>query len=419
MAGFARVEYDPYVPRPRQGPDEEPVHVYLSIGDHLGSTSVVIDAGTSEVVEKATFLSHGAIESDYRPTRWQGFREEYKFTGKEEDVEVGLTYFGARYYHARLQRFASPDPLTVHGVAGDLNPYAYVSGRTMSHVDPWGLDKTKTHDGGTYTVKMTSPDDPVSGDGGAAASGTADRQAGNAGTTPGKDSKPSIAAKVAEQVLGHTVPFRVKRIVDAAGQNPKAGDVAKSFVKERLKNPYKMLAEVAPQTKPLLAVVEAGLDKVAPDGANGGTSGEKLGKELESAQLFYVTTLLSAAGDPVAERPQPVTPGLKAGPAPGSGTHRSGPAKGWATGAEPNSKWTQTSGDGTKAVQNTVYDSAGRAVGQVDFKQHGPGAPPGHGHSFPPGQPGAGHGPGASHIPPNQVPPGWATIPTGTTPAQK
>jgi RHS repeat-associated protein len=61
------------------------------------------------------------------------------FTGKEEDIEVGLTYFGARYYSANLGRFVSPDPLTIHGLGADLNPYAYVGGRVMTHVDPWGL----------------------------------------------------------------------------------------------------------------------------------------------------------------------------------------------------------------------------------------------------------------------------------------
>ena len=39
---------------------------------------------------------NGSTESDYRPTRWVGFREDYRFTGKEEDIEVGLSYFGAR-----------------------------------------------------------------------------------------------------------------------------------------------------------------------------------------------------------------------------------------------------------------------------------------------------------------------------------
>ena len=104
--------------------------------------------------------------------------------------------------------------------------------------------------------------------------------------------------------------------------------------------------------------------------------------------------------------------------APGSGTHRAGAEKAWPSGAESNSKWTQTTGDGTKAVQNTIYDADGNAVGQVDFKKHGPGAPPGHGHSFPPGQPGVGHGPGATHLDPTNVPEGWADIPPGLQPAQ-
>jgi RHS repeat-associated protein len=133
--GMARVEHMSAAP----SPSNNPVHMLLQIGDHLGSTGVVVDWETAELVEKATYMPYGAIESDYRPTRWKSFREEYKFTGKEEDIEVGLTYFGARYYHARLGRFISPDPLTVHMAAADPNPYAYVRGRTMSHVDPFGL----------------------------------------------------------------------------------------------------------------------------------------------------------------------------------------------------------------------------------------------------------------------------------------
>jgi len=69
-----------------------------------------------------------------------------------------------------------------------------------------------------------------------------------------------------------------------------------------------------------------------------------------------------------------------------------------------------------KAVQNTVYDGQGRAVGHVDFKRHGD-APLGHGHAFPPGQPQVGHGKGAPHIDPKNVPAGWSTIPSGLVPA--
>ncbi|MGL1446811.1 RHS repeat-associated core domain-containing protein, partial [Vibrio parahaemolyticus] len=59
---------------------------------------------------------------------------------KEEDFEVGLTYFGARYYSPLLGAWASPDPLTVHNVGADINPYGYVHGRVTGATDPLGLD---------------------------------------------------------------------------------------------------------------------------------------------------------------------------------------------------------------------------------------------------------------------------------------
>lgn len=117
------------------------LHVFFELGDHLGSTSVVLDKATGELVERSTFLGYGATESDYRPSRWEGFREEYKFTGKEEDVEVGLQYFGKRFLSPRLGRWISADPLEVHGVgsAGEPNVFAYVSGAILKDTDPLGL----------------------------------------------------------------------------------------------------------------------------------------------------------------------------------------------------------------------------------------------------------------------------------------
>ncbi|MCC6903010.1 MAG: hypothetical protein IT377_28835, partial [Polyangiaceae bacterium] len=80
------------------------MHVLIELGDHLGSTSVVLDKATGELVERGTWQAYGGAESDYRPDRWKGFREDYGFTGKEEDVEVGLQYFGKRYYAPLLNR---------------------------------------------------------------------------------------------------------------------------------------------------------------------------------------------------------------------------------------------------------------------------------------------------------------------------
>jgi RHS repeat-associated protein len=85
------------------------------------------------------YQAYGALDADFRPNRWTSAREEVKFTGKEEDIEVGLSYFGSRYYAAHLGQWASADPLTIHGFDSDLNPYAYVRGAVMRSLDPTGL----------------------------------------------------------------------------------------------------------------------------------------------------------------------------------------------------------------------------------------------------------------------------------------
>jgi RHS repeat-associated protein len=138
---LARLVYEPTehdVPTLNGGPR---LHVFFELGDNLGSASVVLDQATGELVERTTFEAYGSTESDYRPERWSAFREDYKFTGKEEDVTVGLHYFGKRFLSTHLNRWVSADPLAVH-VPGqaDLNLYAYVSGQTLQAVDPLGLD---------------------------------------------------------------------------------------------------------------------------------------------------------------------------------------------------------------------------------------------------------------------------------------
>jgi RHS repeat-associated protein len=140
-----------------------PLHVFLELTDTLGSTAAVIDKDTSELVERTTYSPYGGVESDYRPDRWQDFREPFKFTGKEDDVEVGLTYFGARYLSTQLGRWVSPDPLTVHGVSGDLNPYAYVRGRVTTLKDATGLDDDEGSSSGAVRNTVTLPPDYIVG----------------------------------------------------------------------------------------------------------------------------------------------------------------------------------------------------------------------------------------------------------------
>lgn len=112
----------------------------MELPDHLGSSSIVLDKETGELAERSTYQAYGGADSDYRPDRWGSFREDYRFTGKEEDSEVGLDYFGKRYLAVGLNRWLSADPLAVHAPGqADLNLYAYVGGRALRATDPLGL----------------------------------------------------------------------------------------------------------------------------------------------------------------------------------------------------------------------------------------------------------------------------------------
>jgi RHS repeat-associated protein len=116
------------------------VHVYMDYPDPLGSSSFVVDHDTGELVERPSYLAYGGAESDYRTQRWNDFREDIRYTAHWDDAEVGLIYFGARFYAPQLSRWLSPDPLAIHDLGGDLNPYAFVGGSPLGSIDPVGLN---------------------------------------------------------------------------------------------------------------------------------------------------------------------------------------------------------------------------------------------------------------------------------------
>lgn len=70
LGGMGRVVYDTNLPSPTLTAQ----HIYLELGDPIGSTDIIIDRETSELVERRTDQGFGAQETDYRPTRWQSFR---------------------------------------------------------------------------------------------------------------------------------------------------------------------------------------------------------------------------------------------------------------------------------------------------------------------------------------------------------
>lgn len=166
---YGRVVYDPNMPPTAVAGTRGRsfLHVLLDIADAQGSTSSVVDRASSTLVEQRTYLPYGRVDSEYRAPNWDSFRETYGYTGKEDDYAMGIVYFGARYYSPATGRWISPDPLSIHALRGDLNPYSFVHGSPMLFVDRLGLDGAEssgpaTSGGGVSNVTGPSSDGGIS-----------------------------------------------------------------------------------------------------------------------------------------------------------------------------------------------------------------------------------------------------------------
>ena len=125
-------------------PDDTTPSVKYHLGDHLGSSNVVIGA-TGDLINREEYTSYGE-------TGFGSFaRKRYRFTGKERDEESGFSYHEARYYAPWLGRWTSPDP---SGILDDANLYAYVASNPNVYMDTSGLNRGKAI--GWVTKRMGS-----------------------------------------------------------------------------------------------------------------------------------------------------------------------------------------------------------------------------------------------------------------------
>ena len=126
-------------------------NVFYYLTDQLGSSRVILQAGQTNPCYDADFEPFGG-EHKYADTCPQN----YKFTGKERDVESQLDNFGARYYASTTGRFMSPDwalkpvsvPYAKFGDPQTLNLYTYVQNSPLNRIDADGHDG-KDKDGTT------------------------------------------------------------------------------------------------------------------------------------------------------------------------------------------------------------------------------------------------------------------------------
>jgi len=74
------------------------------------------------------------------------FSTPYRFTGKEEDVETGLYYYGARYYDPKLSIWMSVDPLADDPDNVAWSPYTYTWNNPLKFIDPTGMQGESIHE---------------------------------------------------------------------------------------------------------------------------------------------------------------------------------------------------------------------------------------------------------------------------------
>jgi RHS repeat-associated protein len=111
-------------------------NLYYLVGDHLGTTSLVLNVGGT-VHSEARHYPYGEER-----WRWPGegtFPTDYRFTGQRTVSSIQLYHMGARFYDAYIGRFVSPD-----GIIPDfadpqsLNRYMYCLGNPLGYVDATG-----------------------------------------------------------------------------------------------------------------------------------------------------------------------------------------------------------------------------------------------------------------------------------------
>jgi RHS repeat-associated protein len=103
--------------------------VQYHLGDHLGSSNLVLDA-TGKWVDREEYTPYGETSfGSYASKR-------YRYTGKERDEESGLYAHGMRCYAPWLARWLSGDPA---GMVDGPNLYCYARDNPLRLRDPTGM----------------------------------------------------------------------------------------------------------------------------------------------------------------------------------------------------------------------------------------------------------------------------------------
>ena len=118
---------------PRSHALRTPLGVYYYATEYPGHVTGLVNGG-GQVTHQCGYTPWGEAESvsEYEA-------QPLRYMARELDPATGLYYVRARWYDPVLARFVSEDPI---GLAGGINPYAYVGNSPTNFRDPSGLDPT-------------------------------------------------------------------------------------------------------------------------------------------------------------------------------------------------------------------------------------------------------------------------------------
>ncbi|MFI8103270.1 ricin-type beta-trefoil lectin domain protein [Streptomyces sp. NPDC086023] len=111
----------------------------VSLGDHHGTVTTVIDQAPGQAVTRRKFDPYGNTRGPAK--------NDWSFAGKRtflgvgtDDGSTGLTHIGAREYDASTGRFISVDPIMDITDPLQMNGYTYSNGDPVNQSDPTGLE---------------------------------------------------------------------------------------------------------------------------------------------------------------------------------------------------------------------------------------------------------------------------------------
>jgi RHS repeat-associated protein len=140
--------------------NEEKLKQYWYHSDHLGSAQLISNVDGEEY-ERIEYTPYGELWIE-KASAASNIDIPYRFTGKEQDDETGLYYYGARYLDPKYSRWLSTDPALTDYIPGapindevkkkngelpgmggvfntvNLHLYHYAGNNPVKYIDPNG-----------------------------------------------------------------------------------------------------------------------------------------------------------------------------------------------------------------------------------------------------------------------------------------